>query len=166
MAITGGFGKTFDLERGTVRAWAMGRDGVKRWMDNGHPCQENDIRCIDCDFITKDEHYNGEDYQWRYFCAISDEREMDSSVFDCHPDWCPLAPNPTHSGACGLEKIVMQHFEQTSEKKFIRVVNANAAVCTSELGSGRYSEYYAEDGVIVARIDHDLDVFEIAVNHA
>ena len=35
--ITGGFGMTMDLERGTVRQWAMGRDGVKRWADSGEP---------------------------------------------------------------------------------------------------------------------------------
>ena len=33
MAITGGFGTTMDLERGTARQWVMGRDGVKRWAD-------------------------------------------------------------------------------------------------------------------------------------
>lgn len=37
MAITGGFGTTLDLERGTSRQWWMGRDGVKRWADNGQP---------------------------------------------------------------------------------------------------------------------------------
>lgn len=35
MTITGGFGITIDLERGTSRRWAMGRDGVKRWADSG-----------------------------------------------------------------------------------------------------------------------------------
>lgn len=39
--ITGGFGMTVDLERGTMRQWAMGR-GVKRWTDNGDPVQEAD----------------------------------------------------------------------------------------------------------------------------
>lgn len=37
MGITGGFGVTIDLERGTSRQWVMGRDGVKRWADNGQP---------------------------------------------------------------------------------------------------------------------------------
>lgn len=36
MGITGGFGTTIDLESGTSRQWVMGRDGVKRWVDNGH----------------------------------------------------------------------------------------------------------------------------------
>lgn len=27
----------FDLRRGTVRQWVMGKDGVKRWADNGQP---------------------------------------------------------------------------------------------------------------------------------
>ena len=40
--ITGGFGMTMDFERGTMRQWAMGRDGVKRWADNGDPVQEAD----------------------------------------------------------------------------------------------------------------------------
>jgi len=38
--ITGGFGVTMDLERGTMRNWVMGRDGVKRWADNGDPCDD------------------------------------------------------------------------------------------------------------------------------
>jgi hypothetical protein len=37
MAITGGFGVTMDLKRGTTRRWVMGRDGVKRWADDGEP---------------------------------------------------------------------------------------------------------------------------------
>lgn len=37
MGITGGFGTTMDLERGTTRKWVMGRDGVKRWADTGEP---------------------------------------------------------------------------------------------------------------------------------
>ena len=37
MAITGGFGTTLDIERGTSRKWVMGRDGVKRWADSGQP---------------------------------------------------------------------------------------------------------------------------------
>ena len=37
MGITGGFGTTIDLERGTSRQWVIGRDGVKRWADNGQP---------------------------------------------------------------------------------------------------------------------------------
>lgn len=41
MAITGGFGKTFDLERGTERAWVMERDGVKRWADTGAPITQD-----------------------------------------------------------------------------------------------------------------------------
>jgi hypothetical protein len=32
--ITGGFGWTMDLERGAMRQWTMGRDGVQRWLDN------------------------------------------------------------------------------------------------------------------------------------
>lgn len=37
MGITGGFGTTIDLERGTSRQWVVGRDGVKRWADSGQP---------------------------------------------------------------------------------------------------------------------------------
>ena len=37
MGITGGFGTMVDLERGTTRQWVIGRDGVKRWADNGEP---------------------------------------------------------------------------------------------------------------------------------
>jgi hypothetical protein len=46
MAITGGFGMTMDLERGTMRQWVMGRDGVKRWADNGEPTEP--LRCEAC----------------------------------------------------------------------------------------------------------------------
>jgi hypothetical protein len=51
MGITGGFGTTMDLKRGTSRQWVIGRDGVKRWADNGEPMQKpptlpNDVaRC-------------------------------------------------------------------------------------------------------------------------
>ena len=40
MGITGGFGTTMDLERGTSRQWVIGRDGVKRWADSGEPVQK------------------------------------------------------------------------------------------------------------------------------
>jgi hypothetical protein len=37
MAITGGFGMTMDLARGTMRQWVIGRDGVMRWADTNEP---------------------------------------------------------------------------------------------------------------------------------
>ncbi|MCA0187686.1 MAG: hypothetical protein LCH90_17170 [Proteobacteria bacterium] len=38
MAITGGFGMMMDLTRGgAMRRWVIGRDGVKRWLDDGTP---------------------------------------------------------------------------------------------------------------------------------
>lgn len=43
MGITGGFGTTMDLERGTTRKWVMGRDGVKRWADTGEPVTLDDL---------------------------------------------------------------------------------------------------------------------------
>jgi hypothetical protein len=57
-------------------------------------------------------------------------------------------------------------FEQTSEKKFNRRVDSTNAKCESDLGSGRYANYYANngDGDCVARIDQSLSVFEIAVD--
>lgn len=42
MKITGGFGTTIDLERGTSRMWVVGGDGVKRWADNGDPVARPD----------------------------------------------------------------------------------------------------------------------------
>jgi hypothetical protein len=39
MAITGGFGWRLDLERGTLRQWAMGRNGVQLWTDNNQPVE-------------------------------------------------------------------------------------------------------------------------------
>lgn len=35
MAITGGYGATYDLSRMTMRKWVVGRDGVQRWVDTG-----------------------------------------------------------------------------------------------------------------------------------
>ena len=35
--ITRGFGTTIDIERGTMRYWVMGYDGVKRWVDSMAP---------------------------------------------------------------------------------------------------------------------------------
>lgn len=46
MAITGGFGTTMDLERGTMRQWAIGRDGVKRYTDNGQPITQELLNSI------------------------------------------------------------------------------------------------------------------------
>lgn len=40
MAITRGFGMTLDIERGLMRQWVVGRDGVKRWADNNRPVDE------------------------------------------------------------------------------------------------------------------------------
>lgn len=40
--ITGGFGMTMDLERGTMRQWVMGRDGVKRWADTDEPIEQGE----------------------------------------------------------------------------------------------------------------------------
>lgn len=37
MGITGGFGALIDFERGTVRRWVMGPDGIKRWADTNEP---------------------------------------------------------------------------------------------------------------------------------
>ena len=56
------------------------------------------------------------------------------------------------------------HFEQTSEKKFNRVVKKSNAKCDSDLGSCRYANYYSDGGCgkCVARIDQSLSVFEIA----
>ena len=42
MGITGGFGTTIDLGRGTSRQWVIGRDGVKRWADSGEPVEKDE----------------------------------------------------------------------------------------------------------------------------
>lgn len=44
MAITGGFGTTLDLERGTSQQWVMGADGVKRWADTNQLVEPR-LRC-------------------------------------------------------------------------------------------------------------------------
>lgn len=46
MAITGGFGTTMDLERGTSRQWVMGRDGVKRWADTNEPVEARPLCAV------------------------------------------------------------------------------------------------------------------------
>lgn len=33
---------TMDLERGTMRQWVIGRDGVKRWADTNEPVQSDE----------------------------------------------------------------------------------------------------------------------------
>lgn len=42
MTITGGFGWILDLERGAMRQWFMGGDGVRRWADTGEPVDLED----------------------------------------------------------------------------------------------------------------------------
>ena len=46
MTITGGFGTTMDLERGTSRQWVMGRDGVKRWADTNDPVEARPLCAV------------------------------------------------------------------------------------------------------------------------
>lgn len=79
MGITGGFGTTIDLERGTSRQWVIGRDGVKRWADSGEPVQKratelpNDVaRCAGV---------GDNDEGWREGCADCARRKVeDESV--------------------------------------------------------------------------------------
>ena len=56
-------------------------------------------------------------------------------------------------------------FEQTSEKKFNRIVDKTNAKCESDLGIGRYANYYSDggSGKLVARVDQSLSVFEIVI---
>jgi hypothetical protein len=35
--ITTGFGVTLCTQTGLSRRWVMGRDGIKKWADNGQP---------------------------------------------------------------------------------------------------------------------------------
>lgn len=35
-----GFGMVFDCERGGVRNWYMGKDGVRRWADSDEPVDD------------------------------------------------------------------------------------------------------------------------------
>jgi hypothetical protein len=77
MGITGGFGTTIDLERGTSRQWVIGRDGVKRWADSGEPVQKratelpNDVaRCAGV---------GDNDEGWREGCADCARRTAEST---------------------------------------------------------------------------------------
>lgn len=54
MTITGGFGMAMDLQRGSMRRWYMGRDGVKRWSDNDDPI----------DTPPRDDKRDAERYRW------------------------------------------------------------------------------------------------------
>lgn len=76
MGITGGFGTTMDFERGTLRQWVMGRDGVKRWADNGEPVQKpatlpNDV--ARCAGVGSDEE------GWREGCDDCARRTAEST---------------------------------------------------------------------------------------
>ena len=44
-----GFGMTMDLERGTMRSWVVGGDGVKRWADTNDP-----VEPPQCPYCTSD----------------------------------------------------------------------------------------------------------------
>lgn len=76
MGITGGFGTTMDLERGTSRQWVMGRDGVKRWADNGEQVHKpatlpNDVaRCAGV---------GSDDEGWREGCDDCARRTAEST---------------------------------------------------------------------------------------
>lgn len=65
MGITGAFGTTMDLERGTSRQWVMGRDGIKRWADSNEPVDKKPTPpnegtyCKACGQPYSDEAYFG-----------------------------------------------------------------------------------------------------------
>ena len=90
MAITGGFGTTMDIERGTSRQWVVGRDGLKRWADNWEPCEPP--RCDDCEYCFPHEERSGDDYVWRHHCNLAEPggKTIDTDEGEYHPEWCPL----------------------------------------------------------------------------
>ena len=57
MGITGGFGTTLDLERGTSRQWVMGHDGKKRWADNDAPCNPHEECSAEIERLDKERKY-------------------------------------------------------------------------------------------------------------
>ena len=63
MAITGGFGMSFDLERGGMRQWFV-RDGVKRWADTGAV-----VGCDDC--LGRGEYFTHTDDCADDLCALN-----------------------------------------------------------------------------------------------
>ena len=107
MGITGGFGTTMDLERGTSRQWVIGCDGVKRWADSGEPVQKpettlpNDV--ARCAGVGDDED------GWREGCDDCARRTAEStsdvSAWMMPPAiiafWCEfrIAPNVKVTGA-------------------------------------------------------------------
>ena len=50
-------------------------------------------RCCDCRYLEQDEQCDDIDYRWAYYCSNAGGRKIDSSIFDGHPEWCPLVPN-------------------------------------------------------------------------
>ena len=57
---------TMDLERGTMRQWVMGRDGVKRWADTNEPVERTKMGLTDYavqrDKFQAEEVTNGFDF--------------------------------------------------------------------------------------------------------
>ena len=55
-------------------------------------------------------------------------------------------------------------WEQTSKKKFDRAIRNYNAKCFSELGVNKYAYYSDEHGRTVAKIDQELDIYELNVS--
>jgi hypothetical protein len=91
--ITGGFGMTMDLERGTARQWVMGRDGIKRWADTNEPV-ENLPESPTCT--------NSQTADVMHLTPAIDEK--------CDHDWEDGADgNPERCSKCGLSFMRYVH---------------------------------------------------------
>lgn len=90
MSITGGFGVTIDFKSGVSRKWIIGRDGVKRWADNGQQCAATN--CHECHYCSRDEVRSGDDFKWGCYCDLATPggENIVMGEDDLTPEWCPL----------------------------------------------------------------------------
>ena len=78
-----GFGMTMDLERGTMRSWVVGGDGVKRWADTNAP-----VDPPKCPYCTSDNDAVRETY-FDQTCAGCVTRMTHNASFSGGPEARP-----------------------------------------------------------------------------
>lgn len=87
-----------DLDRGTMRQWVIGRDGVKRWADSGDPVRNDGYPA---DQEKMEEERNGVDAVW--LCCFLREAPPGTVVRGYEGEFSGLvievpAENPEYEG--------------------------------------------------------------------